>query len=989
MKPVIVLLVLVLTCFYATPLWATEDPEVDSIYQIGKNLYYDGEYSEAQKKLLQALRLKLETGDQDDQLLSLYLRLGKNERRLRTLKQAILYLEEGLQLAEQLHGSPSDQVADCLFELGAAYSQNYDPVTANAYHRQCVVIYQKLYGAESVEVGNMLMNLGINALQMGNYQDAEQYFERTFAIFEKTSGPDSQDINRIYSNMGYLYRKLGNYEKAIEFGVKALRIKLLHYDAEHPSVAKYHRNIGRAYEDMGQPEKALPYMQRTVAILEKTLGPSHATTGGGYSELANIYADLQQYDQALKLYQKGNNILRNTLHPTHPYLVGGYFNVGRVYEDQGKYQTAQKYYQEVLQLFQAAPFAPPQLLAQTQKRIALLYFKQGDFKAALLTLQAAMTQVAPGFMGKNVYENPSIGSVQNQMDFLELLRVKGTILHEQYLQEKDRKLLEYSYQTNQHAVALVDLIRHSYFSEEALQLLNERSADIFNLAIRQAFLLQKEFGSNYQKEAFELVEKSKARILWEAINAANALEAAGIPDTLLQQIRQLKQRIGELEEELLEKYQADLNTQLAEQKIAYEQLIQSLEQYNPQYFRLKYSGKPLTLEEVQSAIPDQHTQVIEYYTDDEDLFIFVIGMDEVLSYQVNHGGQLAAKVQAVRTQNNEVLAGNPGDPESYSRLLSELYTWLLGDWYKDQEGQSLVIIPHGVLHYLSFGALLEKPTPNLRSADFLVKRNTLQYAWSADFWGRPPPKKLGQASGFLGFAPIFGTSEDQVALRAKFAPLPNAVQEVSRASELFAGTVLTGFLASETAYYERASQAKILHLATHSVANDQEPLSSGFWLANETDSLEDGFLNALEIYNHPIEADLVVLSACNTGYGTLAQGEGVMSLGRAFAYAGSRSLLTSLWLANDASTSRVLDSFYEELHAGNRIDQALRQAQLKYLEQADAITVHPAFWSNLVTLGDMAPIARKRQKTGLGLAIILGAGVVFILLSWRWWKNRP
>ncbi|MEO0474059.1 MAG: CHAT domain-containing protein, partial [Bacteroidota bacterium] len=148
--------------------------------------------------------------------------------------------------------------------------------------------------------------------------------------------------------------------------------------------------------------------------------------------------------------------------------------------------------------------------------------------------------------------------------------------------------------------------------------------------------------------------------------------------------------------------------------------------------------------------------------------------------------------------------------------------------------------------------------------------------------------------------------------------------------------------------------------------------------SEQTDSLNDGFLTVAELFNLNLNADLVVLSACETGTGRLYRGEGIASLARGFSYAGASSILTSLWSVNDAATARLMQSFYLGLEQGLPKDIALQQAKLQYIESGDHLSAHPFFWSGFVNLGSTEPL--DQGKSGrwwlilLGLSLLLSAG---------------
>jgi CHAT domain-containing protein/Tfp pilus assembly protein PilF len=157
--------------------------------------------------------------------------------------------------------------------------------------------------------------------------------------------------------------------------------------------------------------------------------------------------------------------------------------------------------------------------------------------------------------------------------------------------------------------------------------------------------------------------------------------------------------------------------------------------------------------------------------------------------------------------------------------------------------------------------------------------------------------------------------------------------------------------ATEEAFKNRAPEAGIIHLATHAIVDDRNPLYSKLVFANDESSREDGFLNTYELYNIRLNADLVVLSACNTGYGKLVRGEGIMSLARGFMYAGCPSIVMSLWPVDDLSTKRLMDHFYQGLASGLRKDEALRRAKIEYINEADNVKSNPFYWAGFVSIG--------------------------------------
>ena len=217
-------------------------------------------------------------------------------------------------------------------------------------------------------------------------------------------------------------------------------------------------------------------------------------------------------------------------------------------------------------------------------------------------------------------------------------------------------------------------------------------------------------------------------------------------------------------------------------------------------------------------------------------------------------------------------------------------------------------------------------------------------------------------------------------MRALLTDLPSAKKEVKLLAEKFQGHFLFDKQSSERFFKEKAADFAVIHLAMHGLLNNQGQILSSLAFTEDSDSNQNNFLHAYEISKMELNADLVVLSACETGYGKFEKGNGIASLARAFMYAGAPSLVVSLWQVNDASTAIIMQSFYEYLAQGKTKSGALRQAKLDYLKEAEGIKAHPAFWSAFIQLGNNAPIKLQRKLFIIRYKFEIIGGVIMALL---------
>lgn len=975
------------------------------LYDRANDLYYSGRYREAEKIFLNVLELyENQFGRQHKETLRPINRLGRTYSRLRENEKALHYLQEAYIITNKLYGAESPEAAYCLIDIGHSYAQMFEPDRANRSYSKALAIIEKTYGKESSRTANLLMNIGSAYQKKADYFDAERYYLRAFEIFSKVSEPDSEDFNRIYSNMGYMYRKKGDLEKALDFGVKALEIKLKNYAPGHPSVGKYYRNIGRVYEEMNRMEEALPYMQKAVEITESSLGSNHPQTAGSFNELAHIYAGMRQYDTAILLYQKGNFLLEKALPADHPYVVAGYFNIALIYNETGQLEYALDYYRHALARLLSRSYRPGNLIAQARNEMASVFLQQKSLDSALVYCQMALAEIAAGFSYRSddFYQNPSIDDVQAQTQFLRILDTKASVLEEHYHQNNSEviNLLE-SLNTILLAVRLIEKMRLGYQSASSRQYLSTGTAGIFKTGVRVAMALYQKTGDQkFLWQAFELSEKSKASILWRSLNEGSALGAAGIPEQEQQAIAGFEQQIASLEEELARFDEeteslaaAALRSKLFDAKLHYSRQITFLEHNYPAFYQLRYAPPETDQQRLTQKLADSERALINYFYDDDTMYIFLLSQNGLQGYFLPVTIDLAGTVKSIREFDIATLLGSGHQAMhlAYLRQLQLLYSHLIEPLRDDlQDISKLVVVPHGVIHYLPFDMLIEEVSgSDFRNQPYLLHDYTIQYAWSAALWAKEVPLTPAPRLSYAGFAPSFNSAGSAEGInnnyRSALFDLTFSSREVADAQKVFGGRVFLDEDATTAAFRNYAPSSRILHLATHAIVNNEHSLQSVLAFSGNPGSPADQYLYAHEIYNLKLSAEMAVMSACNTAYGELAEGEGVMSLGRAFIHAGCRSVIMSQWPANDRTTYGIIEYFFLFIAQGQHKDEALRNAKIAHLTNADALTSHPFFWAGKVAVGDMRPMpVEKSSKWWLwGLSGLMLIGVVLLVFRLR------
>lgn len=389
----------------------------------------------------------------------------------------------------------------------------------------------------------------------------------------------------------------------------------------------------------------------------------------------------------------------------------------------------------------------------------------------------------------------------------------------------------------------------------------------------------------------------------------------------------------------------------------------------------------MSLPELQKNLGDEMI-FIEYFFGENVVYAFASfqGRQRLISIE---NKKLQERIHSFcRLLSNGLQGENRvADFSSYTTLAFGLYNDLLSPAFKalgvnpEEDGQQMLVIPDGVLSLLPFQALItSKPKSenvNYKHLNYLVRHFAISYSFDAASPFNSSRSGLGRKNLLA-----FGWSDG---IERTPNDLPGTYQELSAIADIIPGKFLMGSKASKSAFMEEAPDYNILHLAIHGVGNDDD-------IYNNYLQFRDEKLYAHELYGYQLDAKLTVLSACQTGYGKVFTAEGVYSIARGFFYAGSRSLLMTLWPINDGENVQLIRQFYKSLDQKEPSSKALSKSQLDYLEHADEYTSHPRFWAGLVLWGSYKEVS---ERSILG---ILRFGIIFILLTtlgyWLFRKTR-
>jgi len=865
-------------------------------------VYYDqGRYTEALEVYQQALDIQNGLGPQTGEGTTLA-GIGVVYSAQGRYVEALEFLQQSLTMANQA----DDQVAKgmILNNIGGVYDAQGRYTGALEFYQQALEIARQL-GDQAGE-GTTLNNIGGVYEAQGHYSEALEFFQQSLAIWREVDNQAGE--GRTFNNIGSVYDAQGRYTDALEFYEQALEIarEVGNRAGEGTTL----NNIGGIYEVLGRYTEALDFYQQALEIAHEV--NDRAGEGTRFNNIGGIYEVQGRYAEALEFYQQALTIARE---------VGDQDGEGRrlnnisgIYYQQGHYAEALKLYQQTLAIVREVGNRAGE--GTTLNNIGVVNEAQGHYAEALEFFQQALT-IAQG-VGDRLGEGTTLINI-------------GYTFQQQ--NQSDQALSYY-----EQAMAVLESVRAVAGSEASRISFIAQFADLYARAVG----LYHQQGQ--ETEAFLTGERGRARAFLDSLATGQVelsdREAAGTLNhereayaarqatrEALAQARTLDPPDPELV--------ADLETQLAAVEEEHAAALVAIETHGGQLAALVPGRSTvLNLAQVQTLLVDQ-TTLISYY---------VLGEEGTLAFVITHSSFAVIELPEATPEslNNAVsdLSLWPSLEQAHPIPLRNLYTWLIAPLVERLDTPSVAIIPHLMLHYVPFAALTDGENYFGQQHSLFV----LPSASSLPFIQENAANQPG--SGAL----VFGNPD---ICTPNLAPLTYAAMEARSVAEVLDAPSYTGAEASEDRLWSDASDVSILHLASHGDYNQANPLYSAIHLAPSVscDHDDDGRLEVHEVYRLDLAAtDLVVLSACQTNIGGQSAGDEVVGLVRAFHFAGTPTVIASLWNVDDAATEALMVAFYKHWRGGVSKIEALQIAQADV--RADPRWGSPYYWAAFVLSGD-------------------------------------
>ena len=937
--------------------------------------------------------------------------------------QEALQQYEAWQSWAQKNGTCHEWQQAC-YEQAMAYYRNDD--TEAAIHTLNRLVDNQFEDCTpNKTLGDTWHKLGVFYYIIDQYNQAERAYQQAIRIRTALGAEHRADLSRSYHNLGVANKEKGSYNSAVNALQAAMELRRALGEAGLTADTYY--ELAAVYQQMGEYTLAVNYLEATLPIFAEAYGTESYELGQSYNELGITRWKLQQYPEAHAALQEARAIFLAAYGPEDVDVARTHINSGNVFDDQGMPTEALQQYGAAMNIYeQAAPesltraavfnnqgvvlrkqerwaeaneklrqslalktailgAAPHEEKAAVWDNIGDLHRDQQQYAAALEAYQKAIINRVPGFENEDFLQHPRLQQTQIPGGWQPLLVVmisKTRTLRLLYAQQQDPKTLQAALAAAHLCDLIIDRLLREYTTRQAKLFLRQQSSQAYEEGLLICKLLHdRSQDQAILDEVFFFMEKSRAVLLAARLQENNAQAFAGIPAKLQKQEQTLQADIAYLENALARLPQTEenatrrenLQVQLADYQQQFTAFTQSLETAYPRYYQEKYQTQLATATQLDNYL-SKNAAWLSYFVGTESAFALLRSQGQWQLIQLAAPRQWSPAIQSLRTglyrQQNVMPAAD------FLTISPVLYQQL---WAPLQQAATLpehiFLSPSGPLFSLPFELLIPDDSAgnNWKQSNFLIRQHQFSYAYSASLLLHYQSVSQQQSEQpFWGIAPTFSAP-------SKLAPLAYSQEEVEQIQSLLGGETLLGTAANKATFLAAAANYRILHFSTHASTE------SGGWIAfsGAQDSTAKLYLN--ELYPLQLSAELAVLGACETGSGQFVQGEGVMSIAHAFAYAGCPSTVASLWPVYHSTTTTILRSFYQYLEEGYEKDAALRQAKLDYLanDQLDKISAHPAYWAAFIHFG--APDALYGGPSPL---LYLGLLALLSIIALTWWRLR-
>lgn len=894
-----------------------------------------------------------------------------------------------------LETDSNEAVANCHYYLGeySLRSGNINPFFENIKKGHRILLDNP---NQEFKISSRILNYMGAIKYFSSEPDSAYYFYDN--ALKKIGEMEDNSENRLYfpaairANMVLLKQSQNKFDEALSLAEECILLnkEFLASSKKHPlrfrsqrNLSLAYRNLCSLYEQIGDYDKSYQIAEMAYNHAKHVFEPQLLEHFSAVTLLAEAKISKRNFDGALKVLQEAKKSL-NAMEGEKPLLEANYYTIlGAAHYGNKDFEKARNAYQKGNEFHLKAKkevYSSDRLFAIIN--LALSQAQLGNGQSAYKILEEAYQhQIENGESGRLMdavlMAKARVANILNDNEGV----IKATSKF--FQRHKDSNLNKASYAFKAEAIALNAKSKIGLQSDpnigflenmnktltEAISILEQRKAfiaskenintliaeneEVFDLAKKINLKLYQKTNDNlYLEKVLSLHESSIYNKIRSRLNLKNVIGSFGVSEKISEREHYLKAKLNENANNFTSFYEIDK---------LWVKFLDSLKIQHHQYYQMRYATLLVPLDKLQQNIPATST-LIRYFYIDQDLFAYVATNKKQHLVQLDILDETAIAV--LGNFENSIKKLGTASNSLYGKLWAPIAPLI--------DTEEVVIFPDKSLFNLSFELLSPRKIHSYRELweSSLLAKHTISYNYSL-LLQQENERLLEFEKDFVAFAPSFDSDmkknyvmaiHDSILLDKSYMtllPQPFSSDLALKFGEKFGGNAYLNQNASKQVFKNSANEHKIIHIGTHAESNNVNPeLSRLVFAKNVSDStdINDNYLYTYEIYNQNLNSNLAILTGCETGKPAYQPGEGMISLAHAFNYAGSESILTSLWKIDEQSSTQILEYFYEYLEDGLPKNKALRNAKLDYLKKAEGRTLHPQYWAGLILMGDTNPI---------------------------------
>ncbi len=768
----------------------------------------------------------------------------------------------------------------------------------------------------------------------GNYAIAIRYFRKMLEVKESTFFN-----GKAYALIGDSFNKIGDSYQAVENQLQAFKYFDLVKDKIF--IISNHINVGITYKNIRNQEsinKAISHLLIADSLIHTIKKPRIHDLYAINNNLGDMYykkVGIKNNNKAIGFFNKALQIAKKMKIDKNLAQIN--FNLGLIYS-KTDITLAEEYFDQAL-LYTNTKNAS-YLIPKIYMGLGMLAFSKNEYNKT----QEYYKKAFSNYFNTEIHDlhwlpsKKELTNINEKAVFLELLKRKIQAYLARGKKKNDTTSYTNAIRTVMTSDELIDIIMKENISHNSKLLWRSLASEIYILGLQACYRL------NNLEDAFYLMEKNKALLLTQEITKNDT----NISSEILEQEKKIKNEIIRLQK-LFQKTPVTQKDSVSEiilnQKNNLRQFKDSLSVQYPMYFSSITNPKIIPFSEIEV----ENDEIIIQYTMAEmvahalpDAYGMIISDDHNILFKLKDNKQLLENIYSLRENLNEPFK-TPEDIVAYKNIAHQLYNTLFPTQIRDNlKNKKITIIADHMLSFIPFEGLVT----DINLGTYLIEDSEISYTYSLSFQKENTSISRQTDQDFLGFAPIHFSNE--------LISLTKSKEEINIANTYYKGSLFVGQTATKENFIKEASNYKILHLATHANASD----TITPWIA-----FHDSRFITDEFNTFKNNAELVVLSACNTSLGEVRRGEGVLSLARGFFKSGANTVIPSLWSTNDKATATVTADFYKNLSEGKTKSEALRIAKLNYLKSNIDAEASPHYWASLILIGDTGKLLPEFNYT--------------------------